>query len=264
MKCWSCGAEVPEGRTSCPDCAAYLSSPKPDKPIVKEKRSNKYRRSIRMLRRLCIVEWLWFFLAGFAPILAEVTSLFDVFWQENTPRQLIMFLILAGTAGLLAVELLTFKAMKRYEDSFSRVMAARIAVFAIPVLLESALVENAGLAGFFVGSILGFIYLMTLPLLFVIGIVSAYYDYSFCSALSSYIEELSSKQSKRLDNWGVLLPILSVITLGPRIVSFFLVTSTEPDADRLIVFLMINAALMGVIPVLMTWTYRICRTELKN
>ncbi|MBR6364810.1 MAG: hypothetical protein IKS10_01765 [Lachnospiraceae bacterium] len=222
----------------------------------KEDKLGKYRASFRLLRRLCIVECIWFILMAVVPIVADINPFSVSFWQINMDRMPIMLLAFVGITCVLVVELLTYNSMKRYEEGFHRVMKARKAMVAVPVIMGSNLLGSIGGAMWvLLGSFLGSVYIIMLLLVIALWIVSVYYNYSYCWALSDYIRELSSKQSERLDRWGVILPVLTVITMVPRLIGLY---------NSMLPLMVLHAVMMSIIPILLGWTCWICSSELKK
>jgi len=177
---------------------------------------------------------------------------------------------LVGAVGLGAVELLTFRSLKSYEEDFHRVMIARIITLAVPAVMFSG--PYLGTVGSLIFSLLGSTLVVLLSalyymiFLFVIAlvIVYVYYYYSYCGALSFYIQDLSSKQAERLGSWGVILSVLITISLGPQAIFLFDGGLSGPKTSGELVFQIINVAEMSLLPLLSTWTYRICVSELKK
>lgn len=255
MKCNNCGAEVPEGKTTCPNCAADPLAPK------KEKQLGKYRESIKAFRRLCIFEWLTYLLTEVAYVLAYIYSwssenvdLYfpgkrNIFSSSALPL-IFMIIVFAGWTAAMAY---VYDEMKYYEKSFHEIVGVKIR---LAVMLFVALV---GLCAF------GLLFIFLCGLLFiqiVVGLAVSYH-HTF-QALAAYIKELSADMAWQLDQLSAIFPVLIAI-IGPT--AFFLmiplVVSLPKEGGEVVLLLIgtiVQVLFLIVLPMFMLRCYRLCRS----
>ena len=255
MKCNNCGAEVPEGKTTCPNCAADPLAPK------KEKQLGKYRESIKAFRRLCIFEWFnflltegayaWIFLrSGTAE--NEEMSIFEnstLFESSSVLPLIIAALVLAGWVAVMAY---VYDEMKYYEESFRKIIGVRIRLVVMLFVLMLMLSISLWFMLFFVFWIL--------IVQIIVGFAVSYHHIFW--ALSAYIKELSSDMAAQFDQLSAIYPALVVVAI-PAPLFLALVCASLPEVGQalfILILTVLQALFLIVLPMFLLRCYRLCRS----
>ena len=256
MKCNNCGAELPEGKITCPNCAADPLAPK------KKEQPGKYRESIKAFRRACIFEWTTFFLTEFAYVLAYVlywsVENEDLFSQGETnfmDSSLVLPLIITAIAFAVwtAVMAYIYDSLKEYEKSFPEIIGVRAVLAVMMFVLLFILCSSTWL--FFL-----------LVLLFLIVLIPIVFSMSYrriFHALSAYIKELSADMAAQLNQLSSIYPVLTVMIGLITLILTGLALISIPKEWHVLVLLLPTAyqlLFLIVLPIFMLRVYRLCRS----
>ena len=227
MQCYNCGAEVPEGRTTCPNCAANLTQERPKNQIGKKqigwnpdgtpiygdtnKLVGKYRGSEKLVHRLFICEALrmvWVVIVGLFVLslvfkifkalnedvsFSKVSTFTEKLIDQNMTLIIVLLLI---EAALLIVLAITFNGLKIYESSFMQVLTAGVVCVLAQIL--AAVFDHT--------------LFQKIAFSFVTMVVSVLFMHRLTSALSDYIEPLSRTLAKKWRKYGFVYMIINIWT----------------------------------------------------
>lgn len=245
MQCYNCGAEVPEGRITCPNCAANLSQERPKNQVEKKQIGwnpdgtpiwgetntlvGKYRGSVKLLHRLFICEALrmiWVVIAGIFGIslvfkvfkalnedvsFSKVSTFTEKLIDQNMTFIVILLLI---EAALLIVLAITYNGLKIYESFFMQVLMAGVACVLARIFEE---VFDQTL-------------FQTIAFSFVTMVVSVLFMLRLTNALSDYMEPLSLTQAKKWRKYGFVYMIINIWTYAVSAIVTAIFVRTEEES----------------------------------
>ncbi len=247
---------MPEGKITCPNCAADPLAPK------KKEQPGKYRESIKAFRRACIFEWTTFFLTEFAYVLTYVlywsVENEDLFSQGETnfmDSSLVLPLIITAIAFAVwtAVMAYIYDSLKEYEKSFPEIIGVRAVLAVMMFVLLFILCSSTWL----------FFLLVLLFLIVLIPIVFAMSYRRIFHALSAYIKELSADMAAQLNQLSSIYPVLTVMIGLITLILTGLALISLPEEWHVLVLLLPTAyqlLFLIVLPIFMLRVYRLCRS----
>jgi|GEM_PF-3137406 len=254
MKCNNCGAEVPEGRTTCPNCAADPLAPK------KEKQLGIYRESIKAVRRLCIFEWITFFfievvyIGGLFLIWSyESKDLFALGERDVSYSFLPWIIMTIAFAGWVAAMVYVYNSMKYYQGDFHRIIRLRIR---LDVMLFVPLLSFSTTS--LVIWIILFLVFLGIPIL----VLFAMFYHHIFQVISAFTKELSADISQRSNQLSAIYPVL-IVVLGLMTPFFLMMVSTEEGYVFLLAIpTFVQLLFLLGLPLFMLRVYRLCRSTM--
>ena len=242
MQCYNCGAEVPEGRTTCPNCAANLLNPRKND----EKKSTvKYQTSIKPFFWFCMVEWMFMLVSLVATIYGLCIGgwgYFTVGVYRLTDRFITLLLVSGITIVLMAASRWTYQEMKCFEESFSRAF-----IYKVVMIVAYCLTSVPAL------------FLLCIPL----AVLASIYYYHLFWALAVYINDLSPQMSRSLDRYAIIYIIMIILAVLNRMFIPVVVLAGGLEGENYMGITTIPVAIHSVLLIVLScilWKmYRLCR-----
>ena len=282
MRCLVCYADVPEGKTTCPYCAATLVPKEPGKqkenmikigwhpdgtPIwgFRHNWSGWYRASEKPLRRIYVCEWFQLAMTVVSFVIVvwmmlgliisegndfDFTNTIEAF-SEKILTYLLVILLPAAVAWLIVLGL-SYHEMRYLEPEFDRVLYG-----------VAAWIVTAGLKNAFDASNSQIVIFTALA---AIGL--AVYHVLLYRALSYYTQSIFPELSKRWEKlttyYLVMLIIETILEIFRKVdlnnVSFAYGLNVHLQGGLLIICALIEMLLIIVEWIFLRKTYRVCRS----